>query len=59
MRITSGRPPFVDENHYILITKIPKGLREMPIPNTPEDYIKVYTGKYIKSLVMIYNNNNR
>jgi hypothetical protein len=45
--ISSGRPPFCDESYDInLAMKILQGLRETPIPNTPEDYVKIYTGKY-------------
>jgi serine/threonine protein kinase len=47
--ISSGRPPFyVEDNQYDigLALSILQGLRETPAPNTPEDYIKVYTGKY-------------
>jgi hypothetical protein len=45
--ITSGRPPFSDEPYDVaLAVEISQGLREKPIPNTPEDYVKLYTGKY-------------
>ena len=44
--ISSGQPPFKDEFYFTLPTRILKGLRETPVPNTPEDYIKIYTGKY-------------
>ena len=43
--ISSGRPPF-SEQYDGLATGIVRGLRETPIPNTPEDYVKIYTGKY-------------
>ena len=26
--------------------EILQGIRETPIPNTPEDYVKIYTGMY-------------
>uniref|UniRef100_U9TR35 Protein kinase domain-containing protein n=1 Tax=Rhizophagus irregularis (strain DAOM 181602 / DAOM 197198 / MUCL 43194) TaxID=747089 RepID=U9TR35_RHIID len=45
--ISSGRPPFHNEPHDVgLAMEILQGLRENPIPNTPVDYIKIYTGKY-------------
>ena len=43
--ISSGRQPFKDKSDYSLIVQISRGLREIPIPNTPEDYVKIYTGK--------------
>ena len=45
--ISSGQPPFYNEgNPYDigLAIDILQGLREEPIPDTPEDYIKIYTG---------------
>ena len=45
--ISSGRPPFCNEPYDIgLAMGILQGLRETPIPNTPEGYLKIYTGKY-------------
>ena len=45
--ITSGQPPFCNEPYDVsLAMEIVQGLRESPVPNTPEDYVKVYTGKY-------------
>jgi serine/threonine protein kinase len=45
--ISSGRPPFYNKSYDIdLAMEISKGLREKPIYNTPENYIKIYTGKY-------------
>ena len=47
--ISSGRPPFYKEGgrHDIgLAMKISQGLRETPVPNTPEEYKKIYIGKY-------------
>ncbi|UZO16541.1 uncharacterized protein OCT59_007926 [Rhizophagus irregularis] len=42
--ISSGRPPFCNEPYDAgLAVEILHGLREKPIPNTPEDYIKIYT----------------
>jgi serine/threonine protein kinase len=45
--ISSCQPPFKNVSHdFVLINKILNGLRERIIPGTPEDYIKLYTGKY-------------
>ncbi|GBC43022.2 kinase-like domain-containing protein [Rhizophagus irregularis DAOM 181602=DAOM 197198] len=42
--ISSGRPPFCDKPYDLgLAMEILHGLREKPIPNTSEDYIKIYT----------------
>ncbi|POG54466.1 hypothetical protein GLOIN_2v1886636 [Rhizophagus irregularis DAOM 181602=DAOM 197198] len=42
--ISCGRPPFCNELYDVgLAMEILHGLREKPIPNTPEDYIKIYT----------------
>ncbi|GBC22102.2 kinase-like domain-containing protein [Rhizophagus irregularis DAOM 181602=DAOM 197198] len=39
-----GWPPFHNEPHDVsLAMEILQGLRENPIPNTPVDYIKIYT----------------
>ena len=45
--ISSGQPPFFNEpNDVGLAMEILQGHRETPVPNTPEDYVKIYTGKY-------------
>jgi serine/threonine protein kinase len=43
--ISSCRPPFNGKNDYVLVNQILQGIRETPIPNTPKDYEKIYTGK--------------
>ena len=55
--ISSGQPPFYNKGkpHNIgLALNISQGFRETPIPNTPEDYVKLYTGKYHLNLIIIY-----
>jgi serine/threonine protein kinase len=46
--ISSGKPPFATEEYDIdlAIEISQQGRREEPIPNTPEHYIKIYTGTY-------------
>jgi serine/threonine protein kinase len=49
--ISSGQPPFYtysEDGRYNLglVLEIMEGLREQPIPNTPVDYVKIYTGMY-------------
>ncbi|GBB90062.1 hypothetical protein RclHR1_16940003 [Rhizophagus clarus] len=42
--ISSGRPPFDDEKYDIdLVLGICGGLRETKVPNTPDEYVKIYT----------------
>ena len=46
--ISSGRPPFYNENETYsldLAMNIIQGLREVPISDTPVDYVTIYTGK--------------
>ena len=46
--ISSGRPPFYvegEQNDIGLIYDIVEGVKEAIVPNTPEDYVKIYTGK--------------
>jgi serine/threonine protein kinase len=55
--ISSGRPPFYSEDKSYdisLALEILQGFRETPVPNTPEDYVKIYTGKYNLNSIMIY-----
>ena len=48
--ISSGRSPFCSESCDIdisgLTMNILQGLREIPVPNTPKGYLKIYSGKY-------------
>jgi serine/threonine protein kinase len=45
--ISSGQPPFNDKPYDIgLALNILQGFRETPIPDTPKEYIKLYTGIY-------------
>ena len=44
--ISSGQPPFKDCSRYYLIMHIPQGLREKAVSNSPDNYVKIYTGKY-------------
>ena len=45
--ISSGQPPFHNEPYDVsLAMEILQGRRENPISNTPEGYIKIYTGEY-------------
>jgi serine/threonine protein kinase len=47
--ISSGHPPFYIEGKpydVALALQISQGSREEAVPNTPESYVKVYTGKY-------------
>ncbi|GBC10626.1 hypothetical protein RclHR1_00980003 [Rhizophagus clarus] len=41
--ISSGKLPFKEKEILYLLEKIPQGLRETPIPNTPTDYVNLYT----------------
>ena len=47
--ISSGRPPFYNEGKPYdigLAIEILQGFRETPVIGTPDDYVKIYTGKY-------------
>ena len=44
--ISSGQQPFKDIPYDSLMMSISKGLRETPVPNTPEDYVNIYTGHW-------------
>ena len=56
--ISSGCSPFCNESHDLgLAMGILRGLREIPIPNTPEDYIKLYTCKHNLKLTKYINVN--
>ncbi|PKK68758.1 kinase-like protein [Rhizophagus irregularis] len=41
--ISSGQPPFKDLSSYDLIVQISQGLRETPVPGTPNTYLDLYT----------------
>ena len=46
--ISNGRPPFYVEGEPYdgsLAVQIIQGLRETPVHDTPDDYVKLYTGK--------------
>jgi hypothetical protein len=52
--ISSGQPPFCNEPYDIsLAMDILEGVREKPVPNTPYDYVKLYTGKYSLNPIVI------
>ena len=44
--ISSGQPPFKGSEHYYLMMHIPRGFREKAVSNSPDNYVKIYTGKY-------------
>ena len=55
--ISSGRPPFYNEGKPYdvgLALDISQGFRETPVPDTPEGYLKIYTGKYnqLKQIIL-------
>ena len=60
--ISNGQPPFYVEgesNDGSLAVQIMQGLRDLPVPDTPDDYVKLYTGKILKFLKIsnyFYNN---
>ena len=44
--LSNGQPPFYGEQYDVsLILEISQGLREAVVPDTPEDYVKIYTSK--------------
>ncbi|CAI2180619.1 500_t:CDS:2 [Funneliformis geosporum] len=53
--ISSGRQPFYVEGEQYdidLAIDISEGLREKAVPGTPENYVKIYTGKYVNAGIM-------
>ena len=52
-QLTSCKPPFDSETEIGLNIRIINGEREIPIPNTNDEYVKLYQSKY-KFLVTIY-----
>ena len=55
--ISSGCPPFHTERPYDigLALEILQGRREKTVPDTPDDYAKLYIGKYILNLIFLGN----
>ena len=55
--ISSGYPPFHTEGSYdiALALDISQGHRETTVPDTPDDYAKLYIGKYILNLIFLGN----
>ena len=55
--ISSGKPPFCNEPYDIgLAMEISlQGYREKPVPDTPENYVKIYTGKHSNDTNIIFN----
>ena len=43
--LTSGVPPFSNINEITLLYNIHQGMREEPVPNTPNEYVNLYKGK--------------
>ena len=56
--LSSGIPPFYkEEKDFSLIYKILEGQREEIVPDTPVDYVNLYTGKhsiYCKNFLFNY-----
>jgi len=45
--ISSGHPPFRNASgSELLFFEILQGRREMTVPDTPDDYVNLYTGKH-------------
>ena len=52
--LSSRHRPFENRDYDVyLAIDIREGLRETPVPGTPQDYIKLYTGKLIKIYYII------
>jgi serine/threonine protein kinase len=53
--MSSGQIPFhTEDNHIALAIEISQGLREKPIPNTPEEYVKLYSSKHNLQYIYLY-----
>jgi len=56
--ISSGHPPFKNEqDNACLAVKILQGHREITAPGTPDDFAKLYIGKYLLNCNYNYNYN--
>ena len=53
--LTSGRPPFNNIDQVTLMYNLFQGMREEPIPNTPNEYINLYQGKKPSYIYMFLN----
>jgi hypothetical protein len=46
--ISSGKPPFDaggEQYDVSLVLEVSRGLRETVVPDTPDEYVKIYTSK--------------
>ena len=43
--ISSGQPPFGEQYDVGLVYDISQGLRETVVPDTPENYVNIYTSE--------------
>ena len=51
--ISSGHPPFPGVSYDVRLAMIiSQGHREQIVPNTPDDYAKLYVGKYNSSYIV-------
>jgi hypothetical protein len=56
--ISKGQPPFYSEGELYdnkLAMQILQGLREKVVPDTPVDYVKLYTGNYNIFIFIFFN----
>ena len=52
--VSSGRQPFEPFEPETLIAEILNGRRETPVPNTPTDYINIYTSNVLSYINQIF-----